>query len=105
MTFAEVQVKWSVILIDRLGPDIFSTLRMKGHVLHRARAHLKVPGWSAKQGDDLATDSENTFILCSKASGSKYLSMRLRDHRSDLYVQYIEYDEPSSTLIRVDGEQ
>ena len=46
MTFAAVQVKWSVILIDRLGPDIFSTLRMKGHVLHRARAHLKVPGWS-----------------------------------------------------------
>ena len=46
MTFAEVQVKWSVILIDRLGPDIFSTLRMKAHVLHRARAHLKVPGWS-----------------------------------------------------------
>ena len=29
-------------LIDRLGPDIFPTLRMKGHVLHRARAHLKV---------------------------------------------------------------
>ena len=27
-----------MILIDRLGPDIFSTLRMKGHVLHRARA-------------------------------------------------------------------
>ena len=31
--------------MDRLGPDIFSTLRMKGHVLHRARAHLKV--WNA----------------------------------------------------------
>ena len=31
-------------MIDRLGPDIFSMLRMKGHVLHRARAHLKVPG-------------------------------------------------------------
>ena len=31
---------------DRLGPDIFSTLRMKGHVLHRTRAYLKVPGWS-----------------------------------------------------------
>ena len=44
MTFAKVQVKCSVIFIDRLGPDIFSTLRMKGHVLHRARAHLKVPG-------------------------------------------------------------
>ena len=46
MTLAEVQVKWSVILMDRLGPDIFSTLRMKGHGLHRARAHIKVPGWS-----------------------------------------------------------
>ena len=39
-------MKLSVILIDRLGPDIFSTLRMKGHVLHRVRAHLKVPGCS-----------------------------------------------------------
>jgi len=35
-----------MILIDRLGSDIFSTLQMKGHVLHRARAHLKVPGFS-----------------------------------------------------------
>ena len=26
------------------GPDIFSMLQMKGHVLHRARAHLKVFG-------------------------------------------------------------
>ena len=40
------QVKWPVIFMDRLYPDIFSTLRMKGHVLHHARAHLKVPAWS-----------------------------------------------------------
>ena len=46
MTLAEVQVKWLVILMDRLGPDNLSTLQMKGHVLHRARAHLKVPGCS-----------------------------------------------------------
>ena len=45
MTLVEVQVKWSVILIDRLGPDNFSTLQIKGHVLHRGRAHLKVPAW------------------------------------------------------------
>ena len=34
--------------MDRLGPDNFSTLQMKGHVLHRARAlaHLKVPSRS-----------------------------------------------------------
>ena len=41
MTLAEVHVRWSVILMDLLGPDIFSTLWM-----HRERAHLKVPGWS-----------------------------------------------------------
>ena len=46
MTLAEVQVKWSVILMDRLGPDNFSTLQKKGHVLHSARAHLKVTGCS-----------------------------------------------------------
>ena len=46
MTLAEVHVKWSVILMDLLGPDIFSTLWTKGQVLHRERAHLKVPDWS-----------------------------------------------------------
>ena len=40
------QGSWSVILMDRLGPDNFSTLQIKGHVLHRERAHLKVPGCS-----------------------------------------------------------
>ena len=44
MTLVEVQVKRSVILVDRFGPDNFSTLQIKGHVLHRARVHLKVPG-------------------------------------------------------------
>ena len=34
-----------MILIDRFGPDNFSTLQIKGHVLHRARAYLKVPAW------------------------------------------------------------
>ena len=43
---AEVHVKWSVILMDLLGPDIFSTLWMKEQVLHCERAHLKVPDWS-----------------------------------------------------------
>ena len=31
--------------MNRLGPDNFSTLQIK-NVLHRARAHLKVPGCS-----------------------------------------------------------
>ena len=51
MILAEVQEKWSVILIDLLGSDIASTLWMKEQVLHRERKcsrnrHLKVPGWS-----------------------------------------------------------
>ena len=34
----------SVILIDRLDPVVLSALRIKGQVLHRLRAHLKVRG-------------------------------------------------------------
>ena len=46
MTFAEVHVKRSVILTDRLVPDILLMLRVKGQVLHREHAHLKMPGCS-----------------------------------------------------------
>ena len=35
-----------MVLIDLLGPDIFSTLGTKEKVFHRERAHLKVPDWS-----------------------------------------------------------
>ena len=39
-------MKRSVILTGRLGPDILSAFRTKGQVLHRERAHLKIPGFS-----------------------------------------------------------
>ena len=45
MTFAEMHVKWSLILADRLGPEILTMLEIKGQVLHLVRVHLKVPGW------------------------------------------------------------
>ena len=35
--------------MDRFGPDNFSTLQIKGHVLHHARVHLKVPAHDAKR--------------------------------------------------------
>ena len=37
MTFTEMHVKsrWSVILADRLGPEILTMLEIKGQVLHR----------------------------------------------------------------------
>ena len=45
MTFAEMHVKWLVILADQLGPEILTMLEIKGQVLHRVRVHLKVRGW------------------------------------------------------------
>ena len=39
-------MKRSVILADRLGPDILSAFWTKGQVLHRERTHSKVPGFS-----------------------------------------------------------
>ena len=39
-------MKRSVILTDRLGPDILSAFCTKGQVLHREHTHLKVPGFS-----------------------------------------------------------
>ena len=45
MTFAEIHVKRSVILTDRLGPDILLVLRVRGQISHRERAQLKVPGF------------------------------------------------------------
>ena len=44
MTFDEMQVKWSVTLTDRLGPEMLTVLEIKGQVLHRVRLHVKVPG-------------------------------------------------------------
>ena len=32
--------KWSVTLMDRLGPEILTVLEIKGQVLHRVRLHV-----------------------------------------------------------------
>ena len=40
MTFVDMQVKWSVTLTDRLGPEILTVLEIKGQVLHRVRLHV-----------------------------------------------------------------
>ena len=45
MTFVEMQVKRSVTLMDRLGPEILTVLETKRQVLHRVRLHVKVPCW------------------------------------------------------------
>ena len=45
MTFTEMRVKWSMILEVRFDPEILTMFEIKGQVLHRVSAHLKVPGW------------------------------------------------------------
>ena len=45
MTFREMHVKWSVILVDQLGPETLTMLEINGQVLHPVGLHLKVPGW------------------------------------------------------------
>ena len=42
MTFTEMHVKWSVTLVDRLGPEILTMLGIKGQVLHHV--HFKFEG-------------------------------------------------------------
>ena len=46
MTLSEVQVKWSLSLMDRLDPDIFSTLRMKGQCFPSCARAFEIPGGS-----------------------------------------------------------
>ena len=50
-------MKWSVILIDRLGPVPLSVLWMKGQVLHLLRVKLNVP-----------SDSSDFSVLLTKKS-------------------------------------
>ena len=40
-----MHLKWSVILTDRLGPEILTVLKITGQVLHRVRLNVMVPGW------------------------------------------------------------
>ena len=61
MTFVEMQVKWSVTLTDRLGPEILNVLEIKGPVLHCVRLHVKVPGWSLNL-NALLTKKLPTFL-------------------------------------------
>ena len=61
-------MKRSVILTARLGPDILSAFWTKGQVLHRERAHLKVPGFSIVL-NVLLTRKLPTFSRLNEISG------------------------------------
>ena len=57
-------MKRSVILTDRLDTDILLMLRMKRQLLHRERAHFKVPGCSLVLSA-LLTKKLATFLFLS----------------------------------------
>ena len=72
-------MKRSVILTDRLGPDILLVLRVKGQVLHRERAHLKVPGCSLVLSA-LLTKKLPTFLTRMKLVEVAKMFYQSRDH-------------------------
>ena len=47
--------------MDRQGPNNFSTLKMKGHVLHRALAHSKSSGLFTRL-ECLSVDIQNISL-------------------------------------------
>ena len=92
-------MKRSVILTDRLGPNILLVLTMKRQVLHRERAHLKVPGCSlvlsallTKKLPTFLSRDKNviyciTCTLCNKlyiGETGRRLGDRFREHLRDV---------------------
>ena len=71
MTFVEMQVKWSVTLTDRLGPEVVTVLEIKGQVLHRVRLHLKVPGLLLNLNALLTKKLPNFLSRLNEMSGGK----------------------------------
>ena len=61
MLFVVMQVKWSVTLTHRLGPEIVTVLERKRQVLHCVRLHVRVPGWSLNL-NALLTKKLPTFL-------------------------------------------
>ena len=81
MTFTEMHVKWSVILADRLGPEILTKLEIKGQVLHRVRLHLKVPGWFSDLLIGLLTRKlPMSLSRLNEISGGREKMCLVRDH-------------------------
>ena len=87
-------MKRSEILTDRLGPDILLVLTMKRQVLHRERAHLKVPGCSlvlsallTKKLPTFLSRLNETCTLCNKlyiGETGRRLGDRFREHLRDV---------------------
>ena len=74
MTLVEVQVKWSVILMDRFGPDIFSTLQTKRTCFASCACAFKSSGF--------ITRLECTSAYTGSSSGRGHCWLETRQFRS-----------------------
>ena len=63
--------KRSVTLTDRLGPKILTVLEVKGHVLHRERLHVKVPGCLSNLNALLPKKLPKFFSRLNEMSGGR----------------------------------
>ena len=68
MTFTEVDVRWSVILADRFGPEVLNMLEVKGQVLHREQKEIggllsRTPTRCRKKGIDASKPVTRHFNL------------------------------------------
>ena len=71
MTFVAMQVKWSVSLTDRLGPEILTLLEIKEQVLHRVCLHVKIPGWMLNLNALLTENLPKLLSRLSEMSGGR----------------------------------
>ena len=81
MTFTQIHVKWSVILVDRSRPDILSMLEIKGQIYHRL--------------NEITGDIENICLVSislpriSKLLRMTFLTASLQEHRCFLALSAI----------------
>ena len=89
-------MKQSVILRDCLGAHILLVLSVKGQVLHRERAHLKVPGYSLvlsalltkklptflSRLNEISGDCEKILVVSGSFGTSKCASSRCKTAES-----------------------
>ena len=94
-----------MILTDRLGPDILSAFWTKGQVLHRERAHLKVPGFSIVLNvlltRKLTWDGWDELVItlnCFSFAGNYYkqingvaMGTKMGPSYANLFVGYVEH--------------
>ena len=93
-------MKRSVILTDRLGPNILLLLTMKRQVLHRKSAHLKVPSCSLVLST-LLTKKLPTFLT---RLNEILVEVAKQFHQSRDHFKIIKNDTFYCVIMRMESE-